>query len=434
MSRVVACLAALMPGIVLAGPGPGDAALEFEPKEPIADEVVRIRITGLPPGATVELRAEAECFGRAWVSTATFTADSLGSLDLSRQAPTAGDYSGTDAMGLFWSMRPRDDAPAAAVPGIAAANITRFDATIDGKSVAKAELKRWMARPGVTITDVHEQGLVGKLFLPHGSERRPAMLVLSGSEGGINEIDAALLASHGYAAFALAYFRADGLPKQLEEIPLEYFQTGLDWLIKQPGVDADRLGVIGASKGGELALLLASEQPRLKAVVARVPSHVAWFGLGTRKKSSWTRGGEPVPFVPIPAAAAMQFLKPPLRLRGLYDAALKAPGWPPEAVIPIERSRAAVLLVSGTDDQLWPSDEMADAVAARLKEHKHPRPVRHLKYDGAGHGLFPAFVPGRQFTSAGTLALGGTPEANARAVKNFTQETREFLKQALEVK
>src|SRR5262249_40170607 len=161
-------------------------------------------------------------FGKAWQGVATFQADDQGAVDLGKQAPLKGTYSGVDAMGLFWSMEPDKDQPKPAPFKLTDPRMTSFEAESDGKIVAKAELKRWLVRPGVRVSEVKENGLVGRLFEPEGKGRRPGLLILSGSEGGINEIDAALLASHGYVTFALAYFRAEGLPKQLAAIPLEY--------------------------------------------------------------------------------------------------------------------------------------------------------------------------------------------------------------------
>ena len=46
-----------------------------------------------------------------------------------------------------------------------------------------------------------------------------------GAAGGIMEIRAALLASHGFATLALAFFRLDDLPKTLEDIQFDYFEV-----------------------------------------------------------------------------------------------------------------------------------------------------------------------------------------------------------------
>jgi dienelactone hydrolase len=416
---------------LFSAPVRAEVVFHFDAKQPIVDEVVNMRVTGLTADSAVTIRARAVWFGKAWRSVATFQTDDRGTVDLSKQAPIKGTYSGVDAMGLLWSMEPDKDQPKPTPLKLTDPRVTSFDAESDGKIVARAELKRWLVRPGVRVSEVKENGLVGRLFEPEGQGRRPGLLVLSGSEGGINELEAALLASHGYVAFALAYFKADGLPQQLAVIPLEYLKKGVDWLAARDSVDGKRLGVVGGSKGGELALLLASHFPQLKAVVARVPSHVVWFDLGSFNKSAWSVAGKELPFVPQPAGAMKVFFKSPVHLVDLYRPALDAKERAEKARIPVENIQGAVLLISGTDDQMWPSAYMADQVVARLRESKHPFPVQHLKYEGAGHAIPPAFVPGQPFLGNSQFALGGTAAANARAFADSGPRVLRFLQENL---
>ena len=217
------------------------------------------------------------------------------------------------------------------------------------------------------------------------------------------------------------------------DIPLEYLKKGLDWLAARDSVDGKRLGVIGGSKGGELALLAASHFPELKAVVARVPSHVVWFGLGgTYRGSSWTLEGKPVPFLLSDGANFRTVMsKRPIRFVDIYRPALEDETNATKALIPVERINGAVLLVSGTDDQMWPSSLMADKVVARLKDKKHPFPYKHLAYEGAGHGIPSTYVPMRLTTEAGGMAMGGTAEANAKAQADSRPQILRFLKENL---
>jgi pimeloyl-ACP methyl ester carboxylesterase len=108
---------------------------------------------------------------------------------------------------------------------------------------------------------------------------------------------AVILASRGYAALALDYFGGQGLPDQLSQIPLEYFADALAWLQSHPVVDGERIGVIGHSRGGELALLLGATYHEIKAVVSYAGSGVV-FGGYPGPGPAWTLGGEAVPFAP----------------------------------------------------------------------------------------------------------------------------------------
>src|SRR4029450_9175270 len=94
----------------------------------------------------------------------------------------------------------------------------------------------------------------------------------------------------------------DGLPTDLSQIPLEYFNQAIQWLQVHPAVDGDRLGVFGSSRGGEAALVIGASFPAIKAVVANVPSHVVWQGANadlSKKTASWTLGGVGLPFVSL---------------------------------------------------------------------------------------------------------------------------------------
>lgn len=89
---------------------------------------------------------------------------------------------------------------------------------------------------------------------------------------------AALLASNGFPTLALAYFKFEHLPEQLQEIPLEYFQSVIDWLQNREEVDANKIGLFGRSKGAELSLILGITFSQIKAVVASSPSSTVCNG------------------------------------------------------------------------------------------------------------------------------------------------------------
>ena len=57
-----------------------------------------------------------------------------------------------------------------------------------------------------------------------------------GGIGGLVEYRASLLAAHGFAVLALAYFAYADLPKQLQEVDLEYFEEAANLLLAHPKV------------------------------------------------------------------------------------------------------------------------------------------------------------------------------------------------------
>jgi dienelactone hydrolase len=81
--------------------------------------------------------------------------------------------------------------------------------------------------------EVRESGLVANLWFPEGEGPFPGLLLLGGSGGGIGWQDeiVELLVGHGFVALALAYFGLEGLPDELERIPLEFVDRGRDRMI-----------------------------------------------------------------------------------------------------------------------------------------------------------------------------------------------------------
>ena len=252
-----------------------------------------------------------------------------------------------------------------------------------------------MEPPGETGRRVTEDGLLGNYYAVTG--KGPGVLLLGGSIGGLskptNEIAKALQAE-GFSVLHLSYFRGPGQNRRLELIPLEYFDTALAWLRRQPEVDSSRIGIVGGSKGAEAALLVAVRHPELKAVIAALPSSVVWPGIvweGTTGPigSSWAEHGKPLPHLPhVPYDASKGGT-----MAANYANSLAALPQHPEAIIPVERIAAPILLVCGEQDEISPSCPMAGQIQARLREHRRPTATL-LVYKNAGHRAFgPPLAP-----------------------------------------
>jgi dienelactone hydrolase len=394
--------------------------LEVAPQRVLVDEAAVIRASGLQPDERVTIRAElVDGADDSWESEADFVADAQGMIDVSNQAPVAGSYKEISAMGLVWSMRPKDkSAKIYRPPKEFAPQAIEFRLVRHGQEIAKAKLEQTSIAENVKQVVVRGT-LHGVLFEPAAGGPYPGVLVVGGSNGGVPRQLAAWLASRGFAAFALAYFRYEDLPAKLEAIPLEYFSAALSWMGKRPEIAADHIGVLGVSRGGELALQLGSMYREIKAVVAFVPANVRYGACcgGNSEPYAWTWNRAPLAYVNVRA------LRNPDAVRA--------------AAIPVENTQGPVLMISGQDDGVWESSRMADEVVARLKAAHFPYRFEHLKYRHAGHGAgHPAIVPawhGRIVhpVSGAEVDLGGTPEGNAQSSLDAIPKVLQFLRENL---
>jgi dienelactone hydrolase len=431
--------------------------IEISPLKARIDERVSMQVLGLEPNQTVTLRARMrDDVERDWSSYASFRADATGAVDVSSQPALAGTYQGTDQMGLFWSMVGQLDDGNGLPSFMKAPLTTTLTAEAGGEVVASATLERTPHAPGVQVIPVREQGLVGTLFRPDSDVLCPAIIVLGGSEGGLSESPAALLASHGYVALALGYFGIEGLPRDHVGIPLEYFETAMGWLQAQEGVAPDRLAVIGGSRGAELALLLGATFPQIRAMVGLSPVGVMLPGfrrgfvglveMVIRHPPAWTYRGAPLPcwvpfrlsFSSIVSYVWKTLVRAPIALTPFFLEAMQDKDALERAAIPVERINGPVLLLSGQDDQFCPSGPLSEVAMERLAGHNHPYPYEHVSYPGAGHVFgMPPYLPAtvtkaRHPQTGGVYLAGGNPKDNAFASADSWSRIQKFLDESFD--
>lgn len=251
----------------------------------------------------------------------------------------------------------------------------------------------------------------GYVLAPDGAPSDLGIVVLGGSSGRVDVDRAGLFTKHGATALAMRWFGGEGQSPGICEIPLESFVEATNLLVER---GCKRIAFLGTSKGAEAALLAAALDKRIDVVIGLSPTSVAWGQSGPGVdgqewpvRSSWTLQGDPLPFVSydVPWFLQQPQTKPvayrPYHARSLQTFAADIEA----ATIPVEETKAQIILVAGEDDMLWPSAVFAGELAARRKDAilvTHPR---------AGHRIVFPGEPMQPRPEA--RAWGGTDEADA---------------------
>lgn len=421
---------------LVASAASGQPALTVEPAECLVFDPLTVRVEGAPHGAMVQLRAEYAFSDEVMMrSQATFYADASGVVDVARDYATAGTYEGVEPHGLLWSAETDGDEEVAgrwAVMDGRDVTVTytatvrhRLD-SIETIELTESQVLSFQAS-NVASEKIAEGELRGVLYYPRDVDSPPTVLMMSGSDGGVYDSQAALFASRGFAVFAIASHNYEGRPEALMEIPLEYWRDGIDYLRER--FDDDRVALHGFSRGGELALLIPSVWPeRVDATVAVVPSNVVFPGCCTPEafaSVAFTLGGKPIERTNPPSIGEIVFDPKstlPYSERMYYMMAMQEPEQY-GGEIAVEKIDAPVMLVAGGADQMWPSDVASRMAAARLAENEFPYEVVLRIYPGAGHAAGSVV-----FNTTDSTDLGGTVRGNAHSIYDGHVQQIDFLR------
>lgn len=179
--------------------------------------------------------------------------------------------------------------------------------------------------------------LPGALYVPEGEGPFPAAVVLHGSEGGLRSTNqvARRLAGGGLVALALCYFGCPDTPETLENVNVEIVMEAVAYLQSRPDTIADKVGLLGLSRGAELALISGVLDPAAGPVVSIMGSPWVWGSLPAGG-TAWLYQGKPLPFV----------------------------------AIPVEQTGGPILLLHGERDSIWPVSH-SYLLAERLETRGH---------------------------------------------------------------
>ncbi|MBR9788623.1 MAG: hypothetical protein GYB40_11880 [Vibrionaceae bacterium] len=242
---------------------------------------------------------------------------------------------------------------------------------------------------------IDDPAIVGELYYTEGRLNQPVIMILGGSGGGdfvkkyaVVRVSVNELVSKGYAVLSLSYFdqesQSSRIPASLKRVPLEYFEQAFNWVQTQPDLKKNSIAVYGTSRGGELALLLASKFEFVDLVVAAVPSAYVWSSYDRYRtddeylnlikidpcQSAWTWNGKDIPNICLKYYANYTPWHNVIENKRLVE----------KFSIPVENSSAAILLTSALYDTVWPSTEMSNRIISKLQNAQYAYPFKHISY------------------------------------------------------
>lgn len=292
---------------------------------------------------------------------------------------------------------------------------------------------------GIEMQRIDEDGFKAKLLTKEGNHSEKVIIIVPGSGGGFIRDRAILgLVNQGYNVFSMVYFGESGLPKQIEQIPIEGIHKSIAWLKKEQEVK--KIIVIGISKGAELSLLYASKFDDIDGLICYSPSNIILPNHVQIKKekdfkSSWTYQGIEVPY------AKLKLFKAPagnVIYKSYIDPILKDEAELLKAEIEVEKIKCPLLLLSGKEDQVWPAYPMSKRMEKRIQAHASQTPINAIGYEDCGH-QFLWFGTGepQSVTTSQSLWLsgfkrhrfiyGGSIEGTKKAMKDSKIKVFEFI-------
>ncbi|XP_023807923.1 acyl-coenzyme A thioesterase 1 isoform X2 [Oryzias latipes] len=405
--------------------------LSVHPSRALVDEKFSVLVENLPPGCPVTIRSLYQSEDKDfWEAYGHYVSNHQGTVSVSEDISLGGTYTGKEAMGLLWSMRPipgsrkglRLRKKDTCAPMLVTISVySGHEDVRDQAPLASALVERWYMAPGVQRIEITEKGVRGTLFLPPGPGPFPAMLDLWGGGGGLQEYRAALLACRGFISLALEYFNTnDAKPKGLD---MKCFETAFEIIRSHPQAVPDRVGIIGLSYGTLMTLSLAAECPTIK------PSCIVCIGNAHSKflEEKVLKFHKEIP-------------EKYNKIHMMEDAVVKRDMG--LAVLEVEHPKVKVgnidcpmLLINGTDDQNWPTVEVASDIIKMMREAGKESLVTRLDYPDAGHLIEPPFSPhfrAANFMLHGTkkkvmVLWGGKTKPHADAQEDSWKKILSFL-------
>lgn len=282
--------------------------------------------------------------------------------------------------------------------------------------------------PNISVNYVDYKTLQGFHFTPQNKLHKGIIVCYGGSEGSPNFDKAKNLANKGYETLAVFMFGMKNQNEKLSKIPLEQFEDVLSYINKtiKP---KETITLLGASKGAEYILNLATKYKEISNLILIAPSSYNFAGLDFENYgSSWSWKGKDLPFVDFKKCSFLTLLRSmiipniinsPICYKNIYDSSLKNDIQIKQKLIELEKVDCNILMIVGGKDEVWDSYSMSKIIKNSTKNST----IKY--YKDAGH----------VFEGNGTIILsntkiksGGNIESNKKAELESEKDIDIFLK------
>ncbi|MBV4418922.1 acyl-CoA thioesterase/BAAT N-terminal domain-containing protein [Clostridium tyrobutyricum] len=422
--------------------------------EALASEKIKIKICELSPNSKLRISMKMElpwCTEEEYSSYGVFVSDEKGEVDLDLNSPVEGTYKVADSMGLIYSLKKSRSQGKNIAENISINEPIIMNMVFESDDEKREiNLKRLFKTEDVIVKNICEKNFSGQLFYKEKSNGK-TVLMLGGSDGNMSSLSlmAAPLASKGFNVLTVPYFASKGLPDKLEKVPLEYFEKIFEWIETNEITNCKEILLHGTSKGGELALLLASRYKQIKKVVVIEPHAYCFQALNGMMSgnnvSSWSYRGQSIPYIEVDNNIFFEDRKHavengiPFGFASTYKKSIERASNKEEARIKVENSEADILMISGKEGNIWNSYDGCLEILHNLKKSNYKYKIELLIYDKMGHPIpIPYIIPISETLSMnmmkGVFSSGGTIEGNVKGQFESWKRTIEFFMEPLSQK
>lgn len=202
----------------------------------------------------------------------------------------------------------------------------------------------------------------------------------------------------GYSVLVLGFLKWEGLPKESCNIPVEYVENAVKWLLHGHSGKIKKVGIRGSSMGAQYALLSASLIQELSCVIVAAPfDHVMEYVTGSFKRgghSTYSYRGQEIAYSPS-VLLDKSFLvllwqcitDKQYGLKRMFRFYYDKNPILDESRIKVENMKAEVLLLASEVDDCWPAMETANRIDEILKQNQYPYRVKKVIYEKGSHAI-----------------------------------------------